>query len=86
MLLRCVRKMNLSFIPHILNILAISKIFLPLITPRVQLFRLLGVAVVGWADVKDDTFMIINEIIKGYYSFNSYIFVLEQNISAWMSF
>lgn len=30
--------------------------------------------------------MIINEIIKGYYSFNSYIFVLEQNISAWMSF
>lgn len=47
---------------------------------------MLGVAVVGWADVKDDTFMIINEIIKGYYSFNSYIFVLEQNISAWMSF
>jgi hypothetical protein len=48
--------------------------------------KLLGVAVVGWADVKDDTFMIINEIIKGYYSFNSLYFVLEQNISAWMSF
>jgi len=38
--------MNLSFILHILNILAISKIFLPLITPRAQFFRLLGVAVV----------------------------------------
>ncbi len=46
LLKRCVRKMNLSFILHILNILAISKIFLPLITPRVQFFRLLGVAVV----------------------------------------
>ena len=78
--------MNLNSIPHVLNILASSLFFLPLITPRVQFFGLLGVAVVGWADVKDDTFMIINEIIKGYYSFNSYIFVLEQNISAWMSF
>ena len=46
LLSRCVRKMNLYSILHVLNILAISKIFLPLITPRVQFFGLLGVAVV----------------------------------------
>ena len=43
---RCVRKMNLNSIHHVLNILASPLFFLPLITPRVQFFRLLGVAVV----------------------------------------
>ena len=46
LLSRCVRKMNLNSIHHVLNILANPLFFLPLITPRVQFFRLLGVAVV----------------------------------------
>lgn len=64
---RCVRKMNLNSIHHVLNILANPLFFLPLITPRVQFFRLLGVA---WLFelVQRYSFLIICKIIVNYFS------------------